>query len=220
MSDKIERIPERLPDFYRYAVFVIYAVVIAQSFPLVTDIFIPYTNVLSFDGFENALTLILVYFFVVTSWIGYFKSITHRPHSENKYGLTRFGLDLFLIYQFYYMVNLIPNKSYHGDIFVWSFPAIFVTFLVWDIVKYYEFKKESKLERVNRKNRLVVTLLTLVPFVGVAVTYYYLIPIHPLIYNTNNVWNIIFIVISFVIIFAYRWKKWNHPKRKNRKTTK
>jgi hypothetical protein len=108
---------DALPDFYKYVVFVVVAVIIGQSFVKSTTILIPFNRLSTYDGFENAFMLILVYFFIVTGWIGYFKSIMRKPHKETKIGTARFGTDLFILYIFYYMLNLVSNKKDHGDIY-------------------------------------------------------------------------------------------------------
>ncbi|MGB7952647.1 MAG: hypothetical protein WCF23_01595, partial [Candidatus Nitrosopolaris sp.] len=94
-----------MSEFYKYIVFVGFAVIIGQSFVKSTTILIPFNRLSTYDGFENAFMLILVYFFIVTSWIGYFRSIIKKPHTETKIGTARFGTDLFILYMFYYMLN-------------------------------------------------------------------------------------------------------------------
>jgi hypothetical protein len=213
--------PHTLSEFYTYAVFVVFAVVIAQSFLQSTAIFTPIGRLFSYDGLETALLLILVYFFIVTSWVGYFKAITLNPHTETKLGATRFGTDLFIIFLYYYLLTQIQDKAHHGDIFVWIFPIIFATFIFWDILRYLEYKrikKEVREAHANRKNRIVVTSLAFIVFAVMAIIYKYAIPLEKLTIDGNVVvWNTVFIVASFIIIALYRRRTWERMmKRKKR----
>ena len=200
--------PKTLSEFYRYAIFVVYAVVIAQSFPDSTSVFIPLEKLFTYSGIEIALTSGFVYVFIITSWIGYFLSISKNVHTQTKLGTLRFALDLFTLYQFYYLLKLASNIEYHGHIFTWLLPTIFVTFLVWDIVKYIEFKHESKKEKDERFNRTLITVVALAFLAVQSVLYSFVIPnISPLNYDGNNVWNIVFIITSTIIVTLYRWRK-------------
>jgi len=199
-----------------------FAIVIAESFPISIKIFVPFTNLLTYNGIENALTLILIYFFIITSWIGYFSSITLNPHTQTKTGISRFSIDLFIIFLYYYLILLAQDISHHGDIFVYVLPLIFSAFLVWDFLRYVEYKnvkRESKQAHANRKNRLGRTGLVLVLFIILSLSYAYLIPLKKLTIDGNVVvWNILFIAVSFTIVFVYRWKTLEHPK--GRQSTK
>jgi hypothetical protein len=186
--------PSRLAEFYKYAVFVVFAVIIGQSFVKSTTILIPFNRLSTYEGFENAFMLLLVYFFIITSWIGYFQSIIRKPHTETKIGTARFGTDLFILYIFYYILNLVPDKRNHGDFFIWAFPLIFGTFLLWDILKYFEYRRVVKEKHEDRRNRVVITAV----FFGVVIAQSYLyenvVRTLGLTYNGTPIWNIIFIL--------------------------
>jgi hypothetical protein len=208
--------PRTLSEFYTYAVFVVFAVVIAQSFQESTAIFTPIDKLFTYDGIENALLLIFVYFFIVTSWVVYFKAITMDPHTETKVGATRFGVDLFIIFLYYYLLTQIPIQAHHGDIFVWVFPIIFVTFVIWDILRYREYMRKAKEPRethANRKNRIVVTGLALLVSLVIAILYKYVIPLEKLTMHGVVVWNIVFIIVYFITIGMYRRRTWEHLTR-------
>jgi hypothetical protein len=215
-------VPKTLSEFYRYAIFVIYAVVVGQSFSQVTLVFIPFEKLLNFTGFLTAFMLLFIYFFIISSWIGYFKSTSVRPHSENKFGLIRFGIDLIIIYEFYYLVNISTKPSNYSDIFIYIFPFIFITFSIWDILKHLEFKIENQKEKEDRRNRFIVTLVFLSLFIISSLAYSNIVILQPLLYYGNNVWDIIFILISWILVGYYRYKKWNitltrHRRRKSNK---
>ena len=107
-------LPKSLSEFFQYAVHLVYAIVIGLSFDMAKEVVIPIEDVTKVPQLINLATLILGYFIVVTSWIGYFKSMQHKPHKENVLGIIRFGTDLFIVFLFYYFVSLTdPEKIVH-----------------------------------------------------------------------------------------------------------
>ena len=99
-------LPKSLTEFFQYAVHLIYAIVIGLSFEIAGKVVIPIEKVNDYPSALNVGILILSYFIVVTSWIGYTKSIIKHKHSENISGILRFGIDLLIVFMFYYLVSL------------------------------------------------------------------------------------------------------------------
>lgn len=206
-DDSIDEVPSNLniPKFYRYAVFIVFAVVIAETFPQSINIFIPSDekNFLTYERIENTATLVLAYYFIIAGWLNYFKVIIVSPFTGTTFGSARFVTDLFIIYLYYYLVKTISNQGLHGQIFVWIFPLIFVTFLVWDILRFYEYRKKVRSdERQGMKGRVTFTGIFFGVMVAQAILYVW--PREPLVYGHIVVWNIVFIVISFGIVIVYR----------------
>ena len=211
-------LPIGLADFYKYAVFVMFGIVIAESFPVSASIFIPVNKLTTYDGIENALTLILAYFFILTSWVGYFRSITLNPHTDTKLGMSRFIVDLFIVFLYFYFLSQVPGGMKHGEIFVWTLPTIFGTFLLWDFLRYLEYrriKKEPRRAHATRKNRLIRTGSALAVFLTMSYLYEFGISMVQLTINDGvSVWNTPFILASLIIVFLYRWKTFEHPRRR------
>lgn len=207
-------LPKKLSvsDFYRYGVFLVYSFVIAQSFQVSTNVFIPFDKVITtYDGLENAFTLLLAYFFILSGWVNYYKSITITPHTEGKYGnetrigTSRFCVDLLIIFLYNYLINLVPTKTYHGTIFVYVFPFIFICFLIWDLLRFFEYRNIAKTEhrKGERKSRLIVTGIFLL-IIGIQ-AYFYSIPKQPLyIAEGIVVWNFVFTITTLGIVIVYR----------------
>jgi hypothetical protein len=211
--------PKKLSDFYQHAINVLFSVVIATTFPLTTEAFIQLTKLANFDNLETALTLVFVYFFIITSWVGYFKSITNKPHTETKLGTARFGVDIFLVYLFYYLLTLVPDNVRHDEIFMGVLPIIFGTFLLWDTLKYLEYRREQE-EARERIYRLVITLMAFAAFLFLLVLYRYLTATFTLKINEDVIsWNLLFITLSFIIVALYRWRKWESPRKGKRHLT-
>lgn len=215
--------PKTLTDFYQYAIHLIYAVIIGQSFSLASVIFVPIENLFSFDGFLKGSALFLAYVIVITGWVGWSKSITRNPHSPNALGNFRFVTDLIILFWFYYLINLTNPEKFHsyGETFLWVLPVIFISYIMWDMLKYFEFRSDILEEIQHRKKRFKDTVYFMIAFVVQAFVYYYAINYQPFLkWGDNDAWNIVFISSSFALIIAYRWKKWDVPraiKRRRRK---
>jgi hypothetical protein len=101
-DDSIDEVPNELdiPRFYRYAVFIVFAVVIAETFPQSISIFISsdQKNFVTYERVENIATLVLAYYFIIAGWLNYFKAIIASPFTDTTFGAARFVTDLFIIY--------------------------------------------------------------------------------------------------------------------------
>jgi hypothetical protein len=202
--------PKTLPDFFQHAINVLFAFVIISSFDIATHLFVPLSNLLEYVNFERSLALIFVYFFIITGWIGYFKSITHKEHTETKLGIARFGLDLIIVYLYYYLVTLVVNNNY-GDIFNWGLPTIVGLYVLWDILKWFEYRNDlnSETEKASRINRTLITAILLAGVLIQSYIHYYIISIIPsLLFGKIIVWEFMFIVTSIVMVLLYRRRKW------------
>jgi hypothetical protein len=117
-----------LPEFYKHAINVLFAVVIGLSFQIAGTVLIPVEEIPHHS--VGTGILILGYIIVITSWIGYSLSIKTSPHRGGIAGLIRFGLDVLIIFLFYYIVSLADpkNEAYREDVFLYLLPAIYVTF--------------------------------------------------------------------------------------------
>ena len=208
-------IPKQLPDFFQYAIHILFAVVIGISFENSSDIIIPIEEI--HQKFVNAGILILGYFIIITSWIGYYLSIRKNPHKNNRLGYIRFILDIFTIYIFYYIINLakIENQKYQDDIFLYLLPLTFFVYLAWDIVKYFEYKKKSqtKEERHDRIFRIRITVDYLILFIIIAIFYYIFIENIELKFLSKEYIQIFFIGLAALFIYKYREAKYVDTKR-------
>lgn len=115
------------------------------------------------------------------------------------------------------------QKSYK-DIFIWVIPAIYTVYLLWDIVKYKQFSSEKESlkenEKVDMKKRTIYTGTILASFVALAGFYSLIIMGYEAkSFSFSFSFNIIFIAISFGLVFIYRvilkgnkFKKVHYPK--------
>jgi hypothetical protein len=213
----VEKEVQRL---YRYAVHVIYAAVIAISFDIARDVVIPIEII--FGHLVNTLLLGLSYFIIVTSWIGYFMSIITSPH-KGKIGRLRFGLDILIIFIFYYMVSLTPDSksAFIPDVFLFVLPVLYFAYFVWDTLKIHEYKDESSaqkhLDRLDARN---ITLYYLIMFLLVSVVYvvFLVITNFEAVGQGATVRDSSFIAIAFILTLLYRVAKWRHLTKNTFKT--
>jgi hypothetical protein len=207
--------PKTFQELLQHAVNILFALVLLQSFPLATKIFTPLSNLNNYFYFVNAVAILFVYFFIITSWIGYFKSIQSKQHSEKKSGLARFGIDIFIIYLYYYLVqgviqrelNSTDQIANYNELFLWILPIIAGAFVLWDGIKWLEHKPDPE-ERANRLNRMLITWIFFGAIILQAISYYYSQYTEQLRFGNIVIWDIFFFIISFLITFFYRKRKW------------
>jgi hypothetical protein len=72
-------LPQTEAEFFAMSIHLVFAVVVAQGFFIATNIFIPLSNLYTYDGFLSALGLVYAYFFLASSWIGFYKSVVDYP---------------------------------------------------------------------------------------------------------------------------------------------
>lgn len=210
--------PKNIQEFYPFAVHIIYAVIIALSFDIATKVFVPLESIfVSYDSFLRCLALLLSYFFIISGWMGYTKSIAKRPHRENKLGTARFVMDLIILFLAFYLLSLTDPKfesfTKVFNTYIWIFPISFGAYVLWDIFKYLEYRSESNERQVSvSRSRITGYALAVLVFAA----YLYTSVVVPSYYDllkwgNQTIWEILFIVALFVIICLYRKRKWPVP---------
>lgn len=206
--------PKTLPEFYQFAMHAIYAVVIGLSFDVSRKVVIPFENIKNYPGAIETGILVLAYFIVVTSWIGYTKSVIKKPHTSGFLGIARFGTDLFIVFIFYYMVSLTdPEKiSHKDDIFILVMPAIYLAYCFWDAIKWMEYRHEKITddEKEHRKRRRKITVNYFVIFFVMGMFYFICISYNlDLVYKGISLRDPFYVAVSILFTGLYRHAKWN-----------
>lgn len=201
-------VPKTLPDFLLHAVNVVYAVVIAISFEISGSVVIPIENIHLHA--VNAGIVLLSYFIIVSSWIGYFLSTKIEPH-RGVLGIARFGIDLFIIFLFYYIVSLAQprNEQFQHDIFLYILPILYATYLVWDVIKHIEYQRSNFTieEKQKRARWIAITIDYLVVFIFVSL-FYYISTIYVPNTGDTSLREWLFIAASIVFTAMFRRAKW------------
>lgn len=217
--------PSNVREFYPYAVNIIYAVIITLSFEIAAKVFIPLdTPFQSYDSFLRSSALVLSYFFIISGWIGYTKSIAKRPHRESQLGNARFVIDLVILFLAFYLLSLTEPERFESFVsvfntFIWIFPISFMAYIIWDALKYFEYRTSSE-ERQTSISRWRVTgyafallLVQATVYSNLAISDYY----ERLTWDNQSISEFPFIITSTVIIFLYRRRKWPVPDTSFRK---
>lgn len=169
-------------------------------------------NAMMFNDIVSAFALIFTYFFLASAWYGYYKSTRELSYTKQKIGLLRWGIAMFNVFILYFMISFA-----HADNDGTNFQAIFTLLVLFmafvtiaHLVKIVEFKKTVSQKNLNsyflqRPTYISVTATGL--FLIQLVVYDYVIPNSPqLSLGQVPIWNVVFIIISFLISGWFRWK--------------
>lgn len=208
-------------QFFEGSIHLIFAVVIAQGFTIAGQVFLPITNLYTYSGFLSAFALIFAYFFTVTAWYGFFKSVKTFPHNQiSRFTITRYGIAVFNAFILYYMISLTASKT------TIDFPALFFLVIVYFfmIILVHLIKSVERLgiNRIGIHSRLQktlgVTTVFLVIFVIILSSYEYLIQNVPnLKWNDEVAWHPIFLAGFLGLSAWYRWIMWKDRAKTNRR---
>ncbi|MGH2613454.1 MAG: hypothetical protein ACRDFB_10470 [Rhabdochlamydiaceae bacterium] len=217
--------PKTQADFFSGSVHLVFAVVIAQGFLIASNIFIPLSNLYSFNGAVSALGLVFAYFFLASSWIGFYKSVSDYPHKENKKGIARYAIAILITFLIYNMISLTdPKNSASIEEIFWVIPLIFFVLMINHAIKYREYVDEvNRQDKKQVQNIIYQTAGFLIIFIVQAVVYWvlnYYVP--DLKWYSHTTWVPVFILSSLLLTLWYRyltWKRYYRTKRKKRNTS-
>lgn len=198
--------PRELPEFYKYTIDIIYAFIIGQSFLQLDNLVFPIQNITRYSS--DIIGFALIYFIIVTGWIGYHRSISAHPHI-GLLGNARYGLDLLILFIVYYLL-VVANpygKIPYNEIFVWIIPFLFLLYVIWDGIKFFEYRQKGVRYALDI-NRFIITLV--VAMVTLVLSLIYIQVINSNAYSTANTktsFDIWFILLYFLVIGLYRFAK-------------
>lgn len=146
----------------------IYVLSIQILFGIIIGIsFIDYHKTLvPFNFTFETLMVFVAYATVLMSLIGYSIAIKHRFHKK----FHRFFIDILLLYFYYQLVYSLQTSF---DYFLWFFPMIFGSYVVWQVLEYYEWKDDNKKPYSHPEYKLVVigTIVFTIAFLLIALSY-------------------------------------------------
>jgi hypothetical protein len=204
---------ESISAYYTRAVHVVFGVILGQSFFNSGTVLVPVSKFLDGTTFLKAYELILVYFIIVTSWIGYYKSTSRTDYSEGRIGIARFGTDFFILFLYYYLLILVTQGvGIHGEIFSYGLASVFGVYLLWDFLKYLEIPKEKRKE-ANRLTGIITTLIWFGEFFAIGLIYFALQNLYQPPITTDQQWqaDVIFTTVAIGLVAWYRIVKWREP---------
>jgi len=115
-------------EIYVSAIQILFGIIIAISFIDYHKTLVPPFNY----NFETLL-IFVTYATVLMSLIGFSIAVKNRFHKK----IWRFGIDVFLLYLYF---QLVYSLQFSFDYFLWIFPMIFGSYVVWQVLEYYEWK--------------------------------------------------------------------------------
>jgi hypothetical protein len=123
----------------------------------------------------------------------------------------RFTLDFVILFFVYYLIIISePNsKEEYGMTFIWVIPALFTLYSFWDLLKLYEYRRVPG-KQVHPTSIQLTWAFCLIFFI-LALVYCSIMTqyIHLGIkfWGTKSSIDIYFIMLYFILVGIYRWKK-------------
>ncbi|MEM3551984.1 MAG: hypothetical protein QXZ02_05835 [Candidatus Bathyarchaeia archaeon] len=187
-------IEKETSEIYAHFIDILFAVVIGQSFVLLN----------SQEGYKSWLaqpsentfgiaTLLLIYGLVITSWVGYHRSIRFYPIKNP----LRFVIDIFLL--FIYYMGFVSAKNFE-NIITWVFPLSFLLYTLWDALRLWEYH-EQKSSAQDLIKRFLISLFFTAGFIIMAAVYNYTLK------EVEWINGALFIILLMMLVF-YRYLKW------------
>ena len=179
-------------DIYTHFIDILFAIVIGQSFVLINS---PegykYWWTRPRENLFGIVTLILIYGLVITSWIGYHRSIRKFPIKTP----SRFLVDISLLFVYY--MGFVNANDFQFVLVV--FFASFLLYFVWDLLRLFEYQKDMlKLGLIKRS---LISLIFWFFFLVIYLLYVYALREMEWTYGA-------YIIIILTLLVLYRYLKW------------
>ncbi len=192
-SNKKKRDPAKiLCKTYVSFIDVLFAVVIGQSFVLLTDP--EYYSTWFAQPYANAFglsTLLLVYALVITSWVGYHQSVDVYPLRS----VGRFLIDIILLFLYYFAF---ANAKDFGAVLL-AITFSYLMYVIWDSFRIYENRANVN---TDLKKRWGISIAFLVFYLVAYLSYGYAIP------KVGQGIEWLFLAIAIALLIVYRYAKW------------
>jgi hypothetical protein len=107
---------------------IVFGIILGESFLHITTVGVPLLTL-------RFATLALAYGVVVSSWVGYHRSLRKQWHLMP----WRFIIDLFVLFDYWVLVTFYSDFS----TFLWAILALFGLYMVWGLFKAVEFENEA-----------------------------------------------------------------------------
>ena len=203
--------------FFQYTVHLFYGIVIAQSYEIAKNTLIPLNDIFSDSVHQiQSFSIFLAYFMLISSWVGYHRSISQKSHSDTWAGRTRYVFDILIVFSTFYLLHISTTKYFKEQFHV-VLMIIFGFYVVWDYLKckeYPEPETKRKKRETSRAGKTVVFSFLVSAFAFVYQTL--VIGYWNLIFSSEVVFEITSIVIMIGIIAIYRFWKWRVPTTKTK----
>ena len=213
--------PKSHAEIYPFIVHFLFAVIIATSYETAILVFINPERAFSFN-FESlipGLELLLAYAAIISGWVGYSRSMIKWPHQNTKSGVSRFVLDLAILFCYFGLIVLAdPQNNTFKENFVSWLVAMFVLFFIWDLAKIIEYRKPHVSKALWRS-----LLKTIIFLILITMTYMLFPTVSKLLgwieksdatLTSDNIVYGVFLIVITALMILYRYWKWSIHQRK------
>ena len=203
----------RVSDFYQYAIHLIFAIIVASSFDQAFHILIPLDKVFAdISSLALAASLLFSYIVIITGWVGYARSMSIQPHKDNHKDSFRFLIDLIILFEYFYLLQLTTTEKFISEFHI-VLPIIFITYFIWDAVKYFEYS--GKMVRISIKSRMRKTAMCTVPCMVPAFGYHLTLTTDVFLQFVDRHYTLLlYAALMLAVVALYRLWKWNVRWRK------
>ena len=114
-------------EFYARATHILFAIVLAHSFLLASEILVPISVAFQPENHMSVTTLLFSYVLIISGWIGYSRSVSYRPYKDTAWGAMRFVFDIIILFEYFYLVGISVEQP---DVFPFVVVVIAATYLI------------------------------------------------------------------------------------------
>jgi succinate dehydrogenase hydrophobic anchor subunit len=186
-------------DVYVRFVDILFAVVLGQSFVLLTSKYTAWFE----DGSSHAVeiaTICLVYGLVVTSWVGYHRSVKAYPILKPY----RFLVDIGLLFMYYVAFASAGDFGLITRLFV----VVFIAYALWDCLRLIEYLPRLTSAVEERKELMKRAGVSAVFVVALLLLSFFHSSLFPQAFATG-----VSFVCMLILLALYRWLKWRYATR-------
>jgi hypothetical protein len=197
-----------LRHYGEFSTHILYAIVLAALFEIGADAFVPIQDVFqNKETLTQGFAIFTVYFIVLAGWISFAVEANRHPHTMSNLGMARFAVDIFIMTLLFYLVTLTDSKNFdqvYGQAFTWVLPVLYLSYMIWDLIEFKEYKDVSKIVRYAiasqfRRSTIGFILMLFQAFAFVIVS---------LFFWKYEVY-FAFTMVTAFIVFIYRVSSWN-----------
>lgn len=139
MKEFSQKTQKRISDRLVGLIDIVFAVVVGTS---IAAIFAN-NSLQEWPSINEAITLpnmslLVAYFAIVLSWVGYHRMIELNPYSLDRWGYIRFGMDVVIVFMYTVLIYSRENFSF----FLSVFPMIFLLYAFGGMVRAKEYGEE------------------------------------------------------------------------------
>lgn len=207
--------PKKPAEIYSFIVHFIFAIIIGTSYQVALVVLINPEKPLfqDFVSIIPSLELLLAYTAIISGWIGYSRSMLKWAHTNTKFGVYRFVLDITILFCYFGLIASINSENIiFKEYFLKWITALFILFILWDLIKIIEHKQKSLRHALDRS--FWKTMIFLVIFISIVPWIYnYLLANQLGIINEETIYGGVLLFVT-ILLLLYRYWKWSIPPQK------